>query len=112
MIHLYAAFHLVVFTLLSHTYYQARADLITLDSPFIDDPANIHPSIDASASKLTESVPSDDFEDAWDNLDDQSGARGWYASSMDNIVRLLQGVQYARLTVTPTDRPPFEGLHM
>ena len=75
----------------------------------MDDPATSRIPEPAS-SQLTESIPGDDFEDAWNALGDQSGARGWYAGSMDDLVRLLQGVQYARLNVTPVDRAPFEGM--
>ncbi|KAI0707595.1 ARM repeat-containing protein [Earliella scabrosa] len=79
----------------------APADLIALDSPFMSEP--VAPSIASTLSSVVEQ----DFETTWNSL--QSGAaRGWCESSMDTVLRRLQGLQ-RRLRVTERDRPPFEG---
>ncbi|KAI0748602.1 ARM repeat-containing protein [Daedaleopsis nitida] len=79
------------------------ADLIALDSPFMSEPAP--PSIAAAMSNM--SIGELDFEATWDAL--KSGAaRGWCESSIDTVLRKLQGLQ-RRLRVTERDRPPFEG---
>ncbi|KAI0819517.1 ARM repeat-containing protein [Trametes gibbosa] len=75
------------------------ADLIALDSPFITEPS---PSI---ASTL--SIAEHDFETTWNSLE-SSTSRGWCESSMDAVLRRLQGLQ-RRLKVTERDRAPFEG---
>ncbi|KAH9857122.1 ARM repeat-containing protein [Lenzites betulinus] len=77
----------------------APADLIALDSPFITEPT---PSI---ASTL--SIAEHDFEATWNSLE-SSTSRGWCESSMDAVLRRLQGLQ-RRLKVTERDRAPFEG---
>ncbi|KAJ8474319.1 hypothetical protein ONZ51_g7305 [Trametes cubensis] len=77
----------------------STADLIALDSPFMSEPA---PSI---ASTL--SVVEHDFEATWNELE-SSTFRGWCESSIDVVLRRLQGMQ-RRLKVTERDRPPFEG---
>ncbi|KAI0372895.1 ARM repeat-containing protein [Pilatotrama ljubarskyi] len=76
-----------------------ESDLITLESPFLSEPA---PSI---ASTL--SIAEHDFETTWNSLE-SSTARGWCEASIDAILRRLQGLQ-RRLKVTERDRPPFEG---
>ena len=48
-----------------------------------------------------------DFETTWNALE-SGAARGWCDSSMDTVLRRLQGLQ-RRLRVTERDRPPFEG---
>ncbi|KAI0333484.1 ARM repeat-containing protein, partial [Cubamyces sp. BRFM 1775] len=77
----------------------STADLIALDSPFMSEPA---PSI---ASTL--SIVEHDFEETWNALE-SSTSRGWCESSIDAVLRRLQGLQ-RRLKVTERDRPPFEG---
>lgn len=79
-----------------------RADLITLDSPFIADPLDqiIHEDSSASSQTL-------DFESVWNSLEN-SNSRGWCERSSDDIVRLLQKLQL-KLRVISTDQPPFNG---
>ncbi|KAI0636737.1 ARM repeat-containing protein [Trametes polyzona] len=74
-------------------------DLIALDSPFISEPA---PSI---ASTL--SIAEHDFEPTWNALE-SSTSRGWCESSIDAVLRKLQGL-HRRLKVSERDSPPFEG---
>ncbi|KAF7977752.1 hypothetical protein HWV62_2842 [Athelia sp. TMB] len=79
----------------------SRLDLIAFDSPFLTDPPE---------AKIPESKPSAeelDFESIWDTMH-SSNARGWCEVTIDVVVRKLQGLQH-RLTVIPTDLPPFEG---
>ncbi|KAF7979870.1 hypothetical protein HWV62_40641 [Athelia sp. TMB] len=79
----------------------SRLDLIAFDSPFLTDPPE---------AKIPESKPSAeelDFESIWDTMHN-SNARGWCDVTIDVVVRKLQGLQH-RLTVIPTDLPPFEG---
>ncbi|KIJ67872.1 hypothetical protein HYDPIDRAFT_185857 [Hydnomerulius pinastri MD-312] len=71
-----------------------RVDLITLDSPFIADPAK-------------GSAADPDFEATWDSME-HSNVRGWCEASLDAIVRLLQSLQH-RMRVIAVDQPPFEG---
>ncbi|KAH9901574.1 ARM repeat-containing protein [Cubamyces lactineus] len=78
---------------------ESSAYLIALDSPFMSEPA---PSI---ASTL--SIAEHDFEVTWNDLE-SSTSRGWCESSIDAVLRRLQGLQ-RRLKVTERDRPPFEG---
>ncbi|RPD66372.1 ARM repeat-containing protein [Lentinus tigrinus ALCF2SS1-7] len=77
------------------------ADLIALDSPFMSEPAA--PSIASTLSSIVEQ----DFETTWNALE-SGAARGWCESSMDAVLRKLQGLQ-RMLRVTERDRPPFEG---
>ncbi|RDX56517.1 ARM repeat-containing protein [Lentinus brumalis] len=77
------------------------ADLIALDSPFISEPAA--PSIASTMSSVVEQ----DFETTWNALE-SSAARGWCESSIDTVLRKLQGLQ-RQLRVSERDRPPFEG---
>ncbi|KAI0723998.1 ARM repeat-containing protein [Cerioporus squamosus] len=77
------------------------ADLIALDSPFMSEPAA--PSIASTLSSIAEQ----DFETTWNALD-SSAARGWCESSIDAVLRKLQGLQ-RQLRVSERDRPPFEG---
>ncbi len=77
------------------------ADLIALDSPFITEPAA--PSIASTMSSVVEQ----DFETTWKALE-SGAARGWCESSIDTVLRKLQGLQ-RQLRVSERDRPPFEG---
>ncbi|KAH9945906.1 ARM repeat-containing protein [Epithele typhae] len=77
------------------------ADLITLDSPFMSEPVAL------SISSAMSSVIEQDFEATWNALSD-SVMRGWCESSMDTMLRRLQGLGHT-LRVTERDRPPFEG---
>ena len=81
----------------------APADLIALDSPFMSEP--VAPSIATTLSSVVEQ----DFETTWNSLE-SGAARGWCESSMDTVLRRLQGLQ-RRLRVTERDRPPFEGMY-
>lgn len=56
----------------------------------------------------TLSIAEHDFEATWSSLE-SSTSRGWCESSMDAVLRRLQGLQ-RRLKVTERDRPPFEGM--
>jgi hypothetical protein len=78
-----------------------REDLIALDSPFIDDPQG--------ALTVEGESNNDEFELHWNEMDEASGARGWYAGPTENLVRLIQGLPYGRLKVIPSDQVPFEG---
>lgn len=80
----------------------APADLIALDSPFMSEPAA--PSITSTLGSVVEP----DFEKTW-NVLESGAARGWCESSMDTVLRKLQGLQ-RRLRVTERDGPPFEGI--
>ncbi|KAL1944674.1 hypothetical protein VTO73DRAFT_3104 [Trametes versicolor] len=77
----------------------SSVDLLGLDSPFMAEPAL------SIASTL--SIAEHDFEATWSSLE-SSTSRGWCESSMDAVLRRLQGLQ-RRLKVTERDRPPFEG---
>jgi hypothetical protein len=77
-----------------------REDLIALDSPFIDDPQG--------ALTVEGESSNDEFELRWNEMDEASGARGWYAGSIESLVRLIQGLPYGRLKVIPSDQVPFE----
>jgi hypothetical protein len=85
-----------------------RADLISLDSPFIQEPK---PAEKANAPDEHEEQQQDhhDFANAWDTLSAFS-ARGWCDGTIDTAVRRLQGLGLRRgLAVLPADQPPFEG---
>lgn len=75
-----------------------RADLISLDSPFITDPPEIQSEVDL------------DFESIWNGLEG-SDMRGWCEVPMDAVLRRLQHLQH-RLSVTPVDQPPFESTYL
>ena len=80
-----------------------RADLISLESPFIAEP---------KAGEVTVPEASDenqDFASVWDAARAFS-ARGWCDGTLDAVVRRLQGLGFPRgLSVLPADQPPFEG---
>ncbi|KAI9457813.1 ARM repeat-containing protein [Lactarius psammicola] len=82
-----------------------RADLISLDSPFIQEPkSGEKPSILEHGGEQHH-----DFANAWDTLSAFS-ARGWCDGTFDTAVRRLQGLGLQRgLAVLPADQPPFEG---
>lgn len=84
-----------------------RADLISLDSPFIQEPK---PAEKADASnEIEEEQQHHDFANAWDTLSAFS-ARGWCDGTIDTAVRRLQGLGFQRgLAVLPADQLPFEG---
>ncbi|KIM91944.1 hypothetical protein PILCRDRAFT_108 [Piloderma croceum F 1598] len=75
----------------------SRTDLIAFDSPFISDPLDPPPPLEAES----------DFETVWNSLQDSS-ARGWCEVALDVIVRRLQSLQY-HLSVIAVNLPPFEG---
>lgn len=79
----------------------AGADLIALDSPFMSEP--VAPSIASTISSVVE----EDFATTWNSLE-AGAARGWCESSIDTVLRKLQGLK-RRLRVMERDRPPFEG---
>lgn len=88
---------------MEHELLQAeRADLITLDSPFIADP--LDPVEREDQDTLSQSI---DFESIWNNLEN-SNSRGWCERSSDDVVRLLQKLQL-KLRVISSDQPPFKG---
>lgn len=70
-------------------------DLIAFDSPFVSDPP--------------EDPKEPDFEHVWNSFADQTGSRGWYNGSIDNVVQRIQGLAARRLQVIPADVPPFLG---
>ncbi|KAI0285247.1 armadillo-type protein [Russula brevipes] len=82
-----------------------RADLITLESPFIPEP---------KPSEVTSPGPGQggqdhDFTNVWDAASAFS-ARGWSDGTLDAVVRRLQGLGFSRgLSVIPADQPPFQG---
>ncbi|KAH9171445.1 ARM repeat-containing protein [Lactarius sanguifluus] len=82
-----------------------RADLISLDSPFIQEPKpGEKPNAPEDGGEQHH-----DFADAWDTLSAFS-ARGWCDGTFDTAVRRLQGLGLQRgLAVLPADQPPFEG---
>ncbi|KAH9057664.1 ARM repeat-containing protein [Lactarius vividus] len=82
-----------------------RADLISLDSPFIQEPK---PGEKSNAPEHG-GEQHHDFANAWDTLSAFS-ARGWCDGTFDTAVRRLQGLGLQRgLAVLPADQPPFEG---
>ncbi|KAH8980845.1 ARM repeat-containing protein [Lactarius hatsudake] len=83
-----------------------RADLISLDSPFIQEPK---PGEKPNAPEQLGGEQHHDFANAWDTLSAFS-ARGWCDGTFDTAVRRLQGLGLQRgLAVLPADQPPFEG---
>jgi AP-4 complex subunit epsilon-1 len=88
---------------LSHHEQSPRADLISLDTPFIAEPEP------GEVTAPEQSEQSDDFGNVWDTASAFS-ARGWYDGTLDAVVRRLQGLGFPRgLSVLPADQPPFEG---
>ena len=82
-----------------------RADLISLDSPFIQEPK--HAGKPNAPNEHDEQHH--DFANAWDTLSAFS-ARGWCEGTIDTAVRQLQSLGLQRgLAVLPADQPPFEG---
>jgi hypothetical protein len=80
-----------------------RADLISLDNPFIAEPKP------GEVRVPEQSEQKDDFADVWDTASAFS-ARGWYDGTLDAVVRRLQGLGFPRgLSVLPADQPPFQG---
>ena len=65
------------------------------------------PAAPSIASTLS-SIAEQDCETTWNALE-SGAARGWCESSMDAVLRRLQGLQ-RRLRVTERDQPPFEGM--
>ena len=84
-----------------------RADLISLDSPFIQEPK---PAGKTKAPN-EHGEQHHDFADAWETLSAFNfSARGWCDGTIDTAVRRLQGLGLQRgLAVLPADQPPFEG---
>ena len=83
-----------------------RADLISLDSPFIQEPK---PGEKTTNAPNEHSEQHHDFATAWDTLSAFS-TRGWCDGTVDMAVRRLQGLGLQRgLAVLPADQPPFEG---
>ena len=88
---------------LSYHEQSPRADLISLDTPFVAEPKP------GEVRALEESEPNDDFANVWDTASAFS-ARGWYDGTLDAVVRRLQGLGFPRgLSVLPADQPPFQG---
>lgn len=80
-----------------------RADLISLDNPFIAEPKP------GEVRAPEQGEQKDDFADVWDTALAFS-ARGWYDGTLDAVVRRLQGLGFSRgLSVIPADQPPFQG---
>ncbi|KAI9508829.1 ARM repeat-containing protein [Russula earlei] len=80
-----------------------RADLISLDVPFIAEQPD-----DVKVSEQDEQNR-DDFANVWDTASTFS-ARGWCDETLEAVVRRLQGLGFPRgLAVLPADRPPFQG---
>ena len=86
-----------------------RADLISLDSPFIQEPK---PAGKTKAPATEHDEQHHDFADAWETLSAFNfSARGWCDGTIDTAVRRLQGLGLQRgLAVLPADQPPFEGM--
>lgn len=84
-----------------------RADLISLDSPFIQE---LKPAEKTNAPD-EHGEQHHDFADAWETLSAFNfSARGWCDGTIDTAVRRLQGLGLQRgLAVLPADQPPFEG---
>lgn len=80
-----------------------RADLISLESPFIAEPKP------GDVTVLEAGDENQDFASVWDAATAFS-ARGWCDGTLDAVVRRLQGLGFPRgLSVLPADQPPFEG---
>jgi AP-4 complex subunit epsilon-1 len=80
-----------------------RADLISLESPFIAEPKSGEVTVPEAG------VENQDFASVWDAAAVFS-ARGWCDGTLDAVVRRLQGLGFPRgLSVLPADQPPFEG---
>ena len=80
-----------------------RADLITLDTPFIAEPKP------GEVGAPEQGEQSDDFASVWEKASAFS-ARGWYDGTLDAVVRRLQGLGFPRgLSVLSADQPPFQG---
>jgi AP-4 complex subunit epsilon-1 len=89
---------------LSYHEQSPRADLISLDTPFIAEPK---PGEEGAPEEQSEQ--SDDFATVWDTATAFS-ARGWYDGTLDAVVRRLQGLGFPRgLSVLSADQPPFQG---
>lgn len=77
-----------------------------LDSPFVMEPSSAsmpNPSLQAQNSE----VPTFSFEKEWLELEGHN-TRGWCSSSVEEAMRLIQGLGY-QLRVTAVDQPPFTG---
>jgi len=86
-----------------------RADLISLDSPFIQEPKPAGKPNAVNAPNEHREQLDHDFANAWDTFSAFS-ARGWCDGTIDTAVRRLQGLGLQRgLAVIPADQPPFEG---
>ncbi|KAI0003205.1 armadillo-type protein [Russula compacta] len=80
-----------------------RADLISLDTPFITEPQP------GEVRAPEEDEQNHDFASVWDAASAFS-ARGWCDGTLDAVVRRLQGLGFPRgLAVLPADQPPFQG---
>jgi len=80
-----------------------RADLISLESPFIAEPKSGEVRVPEASDE------NQDFASVWDAATVFS-ARGWCDGTLDVVVRRLQGLGFPRgLSVLPADQPPFEG---
>ena len=80
-----------------------RADLITLDTPFIAEPKPGEVGVPEQGEQ------SDDFASVWETASAFS-ARGWSDGTLDAVVRRLQGFGFPRgLSVLSADQPLFQG---
>jgi len=80
-----------------------RADLISLESPFIAEPKSGEVTVPEAGDE------NQDFASVWDAAT-MFSARGWCDGTLDAVVRRLQGLGFPRgLSVLPADQPPFEG---
>ncbi|KAG6898130.1 hypothetical protein C0992_004846 [Termitomyces sp. T32_za158] len=69
-----------------------RADLISLDAPFVTGPKEI----------------TKDFMSLWDSMED-GDARGWFSGSVDVVVERIRSLEI-RLQVFPVDDLPYRGM--
>ncbi|KAG6886278.1 hypothetical protein C0993_006688 [Termitomyces sp. T159_Od127] len=75
----------------------SRADLISLDSPFVSVPNTITP----------ESQAEEEFKGLWDSMED-GDARGWFSGSVDDVVERVRSLDVG-LEMFPVNDLPYRG---